>query len=49
MARALLREALGRLQSGKPVDADFSEDAMRRVRTDEMEARSPVREGRFGV
>ena len=38
MARALLREALGRLQGGKPVDAGFSEDAIRRTRTDEMEA-----------
>ncbi len=37
MARAQLCEVLGRLQSGKPVDANFSEDTIRRVRTDEME------------
>ena len=38
MVRALLCETLGRLQSGKPEDASFSEDTIRRVRTDEMEA-----------
>ena len=38
MVRALLCDALGRLQSGKPEDASFSEDTIRRVRTDEMEA-----------
>ncbi|QYJ14859.1 hypothetical protein Rxycam_00666 [Rubrobacter xylanophilus DSM 9941] len=37
MVKALLAEALGRLEKGKPMDAGFSEDAVRRVRTDTME------------
>ena len=38
MARALLREALDRLESGEVVDVGFSEDALRRVRTDRLQA-----------
>ena len=38
MAGGVLREALGRLGKGKPVDLGFAEDAARRVRTDTMEA-----------
>lgn len=38
MARALLVEALARLENGKPMDLGFSEDATRRVRTDRMQA-----------
>jgi hypothetical protein len=38
MAKALLREALNRLEEGKPMDLGFSEDAVRRVRTDTIEA-----------
>jgi hypothetical protein len=38
MAKALLSEALDRLETGKPVDLGFAEDAVRRVRTDTMEA-----------
>jgi hypothetical protein len=37
MATVLLREALDRLQSGEVADTGFSEDALRRVRTDRME------------
>lgn len=38
MVKAVLRDALDRLEKGKPVDLGFSEDAHRRVRTDKMEA-----------
>ncbi|MEW6635616.1 MAG: hypothetical protein AB1425_02255 [Actinomycetota bacterium] len=38
MAKEMLREALDRLEEGKPAYAGFSEDAVRRVRTDKMEA-----------
>lgn len=38
MARALLGEALARLDNGKPVDLGFSEDAIKRVRTNRMQA-----------
>lgn len=38
MTRALLREALGRLKSGEAVDVGFSEDVLRRVRTDRLQA-----------
>ena len=34
MARKMLREPLARLESGKPVDLGFAEDALRRIRTD---------------
>lgn len=37
MAAVLLREALDRLQSGEVADTGFSEDALRRIRTDRME------------
>ena len=37
MAKAILREALDRLQDGDPVDVGFSEDSPRRIRTDRME------------
>ncbi|ABG04861.1 hypothetical protein Rxyl_1914 [Rubrobacter xylanophilus DSM 9941] len=37
MAKALLSEALDRLEKGKPADLGFAEDAVRRVRTDTME------------
>jgi hypothetical protein len=38
MARVMLREAAERLESGECVDIGFSEDSVRRVRTDRMEA-----------
>ena len=38
LAKAMLREAVHRLQDGNPVDVGFSEDSQRRVRTDKMEA-----------
>ena len=38
MAKAMLREAVDRLQDGNSVDVGFSEDSQRRVRTDRMEA-----------
>lgn len=38
MAKALLGEALERLEKGNPVDLGFAEDARQRVRTDRMEA-----------
>lgn len=38
MAKAILGEALDRLEKGKPVDLSFAEDARRRVRHDKMEA-----------
>jgi len=38
MAKEMLREALHRLESSKPVDVGFSEDSQRRIRTDRMEA-----------
>jgi len=37
MARAMLREAVDRLQDSSPVDVGFSEDSSRRIRTDRME------------
>ncbi len=37
MAKAVLGDALDRLEKGKPVDLGFSEDAHRRVRSDKME------------
>jgi hypothetical protein len=37
MAKAMLREAVDRLQDGDPVDVGFSEDSSRRIRTDRME------------
>ncbi len=37
MAKAILGEALERLEEGTPVDLGFAEDAQRRVRTDKME------------
>jgi hypothetical protein len=40
MARAMLREALDRLESSKPVEVGFSENSQGRVRTDRMEAGS---------
>ena len=38
MAKAMLHEAVERLQDGNSVDVGFSEDSQRRVRTDRMEA-----------
>lgn len=38
MAKALLGEALDRLENGEPADLGFAEDAGRRVRTDKLEA-----------
>ncbi len=38
MAKAVLGDALDRLEKGKPVDRGFSEDARRLVRTDKIEA-----------
>lgn len=38
MAKALLVEALARPENGKPVDLGFSENAIKRVRTDRMQA-----------
>lgn len=38
MAKALLGEALARLEKGKPADLGFAEDAIKRVRTDRMQA-----------
>lgn len=38
MAASLLREVLDRLETDKPVDLGFAEDARRRVRTDKMQA-----------
>jgi hypothetical protein len=37
MAKAMLREAVSRLESCEIVDVGFSEDSQRRVRTDRME------------
>jgi hypothetical protein len=37
MARAMLREAAERLESGEHVDIGFSQDSVRCVRTDRME------------
>jgi hypothetical protein len=37
MAKAMLREAVDRLQDGNSVDVGFSEDSSRRIRTDRME------------
>jgi hypothetical protein len=37
MTKAMLREAVDRLQDGNSVDAGFSEDSPWRVRTDRME------------
>ena len=38
MAKAMLLEAVDRLQDGNSVDVGFSEDSPRSVRTDRMEA-----------
>jgi hypothetical protein len=38
MAKAMLREAVDRLQDGDPVDVGFNEYSPRRIRTDRMEA-----------
>lgn len=38
MATNLLREVLERLETSRPVDLGFAEDARRRVRTDKMQA-----------
>jgi hypothetical protein len=38
MTKAMLSEAVERLQDGNTVDVGFSEDSQRRVRTDRMEA-----------
>ncbi|MDX5895292.1 hypothetical protein [Rubrobacter radiotolerans] len=38
MAKEMLREALDRLEEGEPVDLGFSEDSVRRIRTDKIEA-----------
>jgi hypothetical protein len=38
MAKAMLLEAMDRLQDGNSVDVGFSEDSPRSVRTDRMEA-----------
>lgn len=38
VAESLLREALERLEGGEVSDLGFAEDAVRRVRTDRMEA-----------
>lgn len=37
MAKAILREAVDRLQEGISVGVGFSEDSSRRIRTDRME------------
>jgi hypothetical protein len=37
MAKAMLGEAVDRLQDGNSVDIAFSEDSSRRIRTDRME------------
>lgn len=37
MAKAILHEALDRLENGEPANLGFTEDAIRRVRTDKME------------
>jgi hypothetical protein len=37
MAKAMLGEAVDRLQDGNSVDVAFSEDSSRRIRTDRME------------
>ena len=37
MTRALLREALHRLESGEVVDVGFGEDVLRRVRTNRLQ------------
>jgi hypothetical protein len=34
VAKKLLREPLDRLESNKPTDLGFAEDAIRRIRTD---------------
>jgi hypothetical protein len=34
MAKKMLREPLDRLESNKPTDLGFAEDAIRRIRTD---------------
>jgi hypothetical protein len=36
MMKAMLGEALDRLESGKPTDLGFAEDAVRRIRTDQL-------------
>jgi hypothetical protein len=38
MAKAMLREAVDRLQDDDPVDVGFNEYSPRRIRTDRMEA-----------
>lgn len=38
LAKVLLGEALTRLREGKPADLGFAEDAVRRVRTDRVQA-----------
>ena len=38
MAKKMLRELLDRLESGKPADLGFAEDALRRTRTDHFGA-----------
>lgn len=37
MAKAILREALGRLEGCEPAEVGFEEDVIRRVRTDRIE------------
>lgn len=37
MTKAMLEEALDRLERGRPTDLGFAEDAVRRVRTDQLE------------
>jgi len=34
MAKKMLRESLAHLESNKPTDLGFAEDAVRRIRTD---------------
>jgi hypothetical protein len=36
MAKKMLREALDRLESNKPTDLGFAENAVRRIRTDHI-------------
>ena len=38
MAKKMLREPLECLESGKPTDLGFAEDAVRRIRTDHIGA-----------
>lgn len=45
MTRALLREALDRLESGEAVDVGFSEDVLRRVRTDRLQVLNREKNG----